>query len=400
MKDKLTIFTNHYYPENFRINALSQKFGEVFAVTVISQVPNYPAGDFYAGYSNHKKRHEVINNVNVKRLPVIPRKQSSFMLALNYFSYIVSTYTYGLFTRKPVDHVFVYSTSPIFLAWGALKLAKRKKIKSTLYLLDLWPESMIMALDLKNKALIKLLAKISLNIYQRFDKIVVSSASFIDDLVSRGIERTKIVHIPQHADEITAEPIKLKKLTDKVKIIFTGNIGEAQGLDLLVKAAKILVNDNFFDFQITLVGDGRYKSRLINLVTENNLTNYFKFIDQVPFSEIYGLLKENHFGYVSLLDVDPLNKTLPAKIQSYMAYGIPILASASGEVVKTIKKANCGIIAKADDAQDLAQKIKTIKNLDDEILASYGHSGHEFSKNNYDIELISKEFIQLLKEVM
>ena len=75
----------------------------------------------------------------------------------------------------------MYSTSPIFLSWGALKLAKRNKVKSTLYLLDLWPQSMIMALNIKNKTIINILSKISLNIYKRFDKIVVSSESFIDD---------------------------------------------------------------------------------------------------------------------------------------------------------------------------------------------------------------------------
>lgn len=400
MKPKLTIFTNHYYPENFRINALSHKFSDAFEVTVISQVPNYPGGNFYPGYRNFKNNNTTIDQVKIKRLPVIPRKQSSFMLALNYFSYIISTYTYGLFSQEAVDHVFVYSTSPIFLAWGALKLAKRNKLKSTLYLLDLWPESMIMALNLKNKYLINFLAKISLNIYRRFDKIVVSSASFIDDLVCRGLDRDKIVHIPQHADEILAKPLKIAKIESKVKIIFTGNIGEAQGLDLLVDAAKILVEDNFYNFQITLVGDGRYKERLIKLVENNNLNAYFNFVKQVPFSEIYNLLKGNHFGYVSLLDVNPLNKTLPAKIQSYMAYGIPILASANGEVVKTIKEADCGVIAKANDAASLALKIKDIMQLDYQTIERYGINGYNYSKHNYDIDVISSEFVELLKEVM
>ena len=180
MKDKLVIFTNHYFPENFRINLLSQKFSETFNTTVITQVPNYPAGNFYKGYSNKENRNEVLNNVEIKRLKVIPRKQSSLFLALNYFSYIYSTYTFGLFSKIEADHVFVYSTSPIFLSWGALKLAQRRKVKSTLYLLDLWPQSMIMALNIKNKTLIKIMSKISLNIYKRFDRIVVSSKSFIE----------------------------------------------------------------------------------------------------------------------------------------------------------------------------------------------------------------------------
>ncbi len=398
MKAKLTIFTNHYYPENFRINALSQKFSNDFDVVVVSQVPNYPVGDFYDGYSNFKNIKDQINDVKIRRLKVIPRKQSSIMLAVNYLSYIISTYLYGSFNTRKVDHVFVYSTSPIFLSWGALKLAKRNKVKSTLYLLDLWPQSMIMALNIKNKTIINILSKISLNIYKRFDKIVVSSESFIDDLNKRGIDINKLVHIPQHADEILDKPIKIDKIDDKVKIIFTGNIGEAQGLDLLVYASKILLEKQFYDFEITLVGDGRYKERLIKLVNDNDLNNYIKFISQVPFSEIKSLLSLNHFGYVSLLDVDPLNKTLPAKIQSYMAYGIPILASASGEIVNVVKKAGCGVVSKADDANDLANKIMEIRNIHYEELLNYSINGHKFSVKHYDIENISNKFVQLMKE--
>lgn len=391
------IFTNHYYPETFRINALSEKFSADWDISVVTQVPNYPSGNFFSGYSNFKNRTEYRNDVEIIRLPVIPRKQSSLMLFLNYISYTTSTFFFGLFTRRTVDHVFVYATSPIFLSWSALRIAKKNKVKSTLYLLDLWPESLTMSLKIKNKFIIKRLDKMTQKIYQRFDNIIVSSESFKQSLIERGIDECKISHIPQHADELLEKPLEIKEIKDKVNIVFAGNIGTAQGLDTLVDSISHLDKEGFKNVHVTLVGDGRNRCYIERLIKDEQLEEYFTIVGRVPFEEVKDYLAQSHFSYVSLIDEVPLNQTLPAKVQSYMSYGVPILACASGEIPKIIEQSQCGVYSEFDSIA-LADKIKEISTYNHEQLTLMGYNGYKYSQEHFDLNKISADFEKIMKE--
>lgn len=396
--EKLTIFTNHYFPENFRINALSEEFANSFRVNVVTQVPNYPSGRFFKGYSIFKKRQEKVNNIEITRLPVIPRGNNVIMLSLNYISYIVSSFFYRLFSNRKTDHVLVYITSPIFISYAGLAFAKKNNVKSTLYLLDLWPGSLISMLNIKNKYIIKKLENMCIKIYKRFDNIIVSSYGFIEVLIDYGIAEEKISYIPQHADEMLKEAIKIKPITDKLKVVFTGNIGKAQGLDVLVETALILKSENFKDVLFTIVGDGRYKKQLEKNIETKNVKDYFNLTGRVGYNEIKEILALNHFGFVSLSDDETLSRTLPAKVQSYMAYGIPILASANNEVPNIIKKAQCGISVVANDANELAKTIKNCVELSQDDLLKMGKNGFMYSKDNFNLNDVSKEIVKIMKE--
>lgn len=395
---KLTIFTNHYYPENFRINAISKEFSKNYNVSVVTQVPNYPKGSFFDNYSVFKRRNETIDNIKVTRLAVIPRGNNVIMLSLNYLSYIVSSFFYRAFTKEKTDHVFVYITSPIFISYAALAYAKKNNVKATLYLLDLWPGSLISMLNIKSKFIINKLENACIKLYKRFDNIIVSSNRFIEVLEDYGINKDKITYIPQHADEIVNKPILIQPIKEKVEIVFTGNIGQAQNLDVLVDTAKHLKFKGFNEVKFTLVGDGRYKSELLSNIKESEVEDYFEFLGRVDYNKIQGILSQYHFGFVSLNDDKTLNKTLPAKVQSYMAYGIPILASANEEVPYIIEKSKSGISVSANDANALANTIMKLKELPHQDLQEMGNNGFVYSKNNFKLEEIMETFKNIMKE--
>lgn len=395
---KIKIFTNHYSPENFKINDLSDEFSKKFDISVISQTPNYPKGFFFKGYSWFKRRKENINGIQVKRLPVIPRRSGHVFLILNYMSYVVSSFFYSIFTRDKADHVFVYITSPIFISWAGLRFAQRNKIKSTLYLLDLWPGSLISIMKIKNKRIIKILENMCINIYQAFDNIAVSSYRFTEVLTDYGINPDKIHYIPQHAESEDDGKLIFKNKEKILKIVFTGNIGEAQGLDVLVDTAKILKDREFSAVHFTIVGDGRYKSTLEENIKELNLDNYFSFTGYVDSNKIPEILSENHFGFVSLSDHDIFNRTCPAKIQSYMAYGIPILASANGEVPWIVEKADCGYSVPAGDFKALSEVIIELNNINRDELEKMSQNGYNYSERHFKKEKIVNQFIQIMKE--
>lgn len=395
---KVAIFTNHYAPENFRINALVDEFKKDLEVDVITQIPNYPHGDYYPGYSVFKKRTEDKDNVHIERLFAIPRKNNKIMLSLNYISYALTSFVYGLFNKRKVDHVLVYMTSPIFLSWGALRLAKRNQVKSTAYVLDLWPGSLIMILNIKNKFIQNKLYTLSQNIYKRFDHIVVSSPAFKDELVSMGVEAYRISYIPQHADEISEQPIAPVLMKDKLEIIFAGNIGQAQRLDLIVDAVACLKARNQHKIHFTIVGDGRYKTTLEHLIETQDVSEYFTLVGRVEPSKVKRYLENKHFGYVSLVNVSPINKTIPAKVQSYMAYGLPILAASPGALNDFVSEVEGGLVSEDVSAEGLALTLESALRINNEQWMSMHTKARDYACEHFDIIEGVKQFKQIMKE--
>lgn len=395
---KLKIFTNHYYPENFKLNELSKEFSEYYNVEVISQTPNYSRGSFFEGYSWFKRREELVGKIKVRRLPVIPRKEGHIMLMLNYLSYIISSFFYSVFTKEKSDHVFVYITSPIFISWAGLRFAKRNNIKSTLYLLDLWPGSLITIMGIKNEKIINILEKMCIKIYKRFDNIVVSSYRFIEVLADYGVNTEKIHYIPQHAENGIDRKLEIDSQKDVLKIVFTGNIGEAQGLHVLVETAQHLKNKNYHHVHFMIVGDGRYRATMESEIEKHDVGSYFTFTGFVDPSMIPGILASNHFGFVSLSDHDIFNRTLPAKVQSYMAYGIPIIASANGEVPWVIEEAKCGYSVPAEESKALSELLIDLNDLESSQLEILSQNSYNYSCNHFNLKKIVEQFIQIMKE--
>ena len=107
---KLCIFTNHFYPEDFKVNDIAFELTQrEIDVTVITAIPDYPKGKFFEGYSLFKRRREVVNGVNVIRLPIIPRgRGGAIRLVLNYVSYFIcaSIFTFFHAFKNKYDAVF------------------------------------------------------------------------------------------------------------------------------------------------------------------------------------------------------------------------------------------------------------------------------------------------------
>jgi len=125
-----------------------------YKVTVITGIPNYPQGKYYEGYGLLKKRREIYEGVQIVRLPIIPRGKTSFMLALNYFSFVISGYAWKIFTKIKADYVFIFEVSPMTQALPGVWYAKKRKIPCYIYVQDLWPENVEIITGIRNKFII------------------------------------------------------------------------------------------------------------------------------------------------------------------------------------------------------------------------------------------------------
>ena len=141
----------------------------------------------------------------------------------------------------------------------------------------------------------------------------------------------------------------------KTKIIFAGNIGEAQSFETLIEAAKILKKYHLVEWII--LGDGRWKKNLVNLIKKNHLNEDIKIINAVPPSKVKFYLYQADALYLSLKKNDTFKKTIPGKLSTYMFSEKPIIASISGETSKIINQADCGFASEAENYNDLADNV-------------------------------------------
>lgn len=380
MKQHILIISQYYYPENFRINDISREWVKRgYEVTVITGIPNYPQGSFYEGYSWFKNTREELEGVHVIRIPLIARGKNSAMMVLNYLSFVVSGFFWQLFTRINADKVFVFGLSPMTQALAGVWYAKKRKIPCYIYVQDLWPESVEIVAGIHNKKIIHIVDKMVDYIYARCKNIFVTSPSFVKKLEERETVflygESKVVYWPQYAEEFyhPVENIFLADVIDdeKFKIAFTGNIGYAQGLDILPRTAKLL-KEQGLRCCFYIIGDGRYREKLEQEIRESEVEEMFFLLGRKEPEEIPGYLSHFDAAFLSFADNPLFEMTIPAKLQSYLACGMPIIAAASGETERVIKEAQCGICCGLEEEKELLQAVTTMARMPKERIAQMG----------------------------
>lgn len=397
----ILVVSQYFFPEQFRVNDICLEWiNRGYKVTVLTGIPNYPKGEFYSGYGFFKKRKEIWNGINIIRIPILARGNKSIQLVLNYVSFVISGFFWKLFTRIQADLVFIYEQSPIFQAYPGLWYAKKNNIPVYLYVMDLWPDNIKVVANVKNRALLNTISSMVNSIYSRSNTILTSSNAFRTEIIKRGQPSNKVYFWPQYAEEFyTVTSIndigKNSIDSNRFNIIFTGNIGRAQGLLVLVDCIEYLeTSDSRICFN--LVGEGRFLNELVELIEIKGYQSYFNFIGQIPAINIPGVIAACDCTFISL-DANPLfDLTIPAKLQSYMACGKPVLGSINGEVQDIIRSANCGYVADAGDAISLAKNIKSLLNRSDMEKKEMGENALIYFNNHFRKKLLMDKMDEFL----
>lgn len=401
----ILVISQYFYPEQFRINDMCQEWVKRgHKVTVVTGIPNYPQGEFYKGYGWFKNRRETWNGVEIIRLPLIARGHGSIRLVLNYLSFVVSGFLWSHLTRLNADFVFTFEVSPMTQALLGVWFAKRRKIPNYLYVQDLWPENVEIVTGIHSKAVLGPISRMVNYIYRRCDAIFATSPSFVTDIQKRCLGQEQKVHyLPQYAedfykpavsrhceeqrdDAISAyrHPERSEGSSKVFKIVFTGNIGKAQGLEILPKTAALLKGKA--DVNFTIVGDGRNKAELIKQIEQNDVGDMFTMVDRQPAEKIPAILAECDAAFISFMDTPLFAKTIPAKLQSYMACGMPIVASACGETDRIVREANCGVCAPIGDSESLSNAILNL--IYQPNLRQMGENALTYYKKNFDKKML------------
>jgi glycosyltransferase involved in cell wall biosynthesis len=387
---KILIVTQYFYPENFKSNDLAfelKKKGH--DVMVLTGIPNYPEGKIYDGYGYFKKRKELINEVTVIRSLLLTRGNGNGVrLFLNYFSWaFFASLTAIKLSSKKFDAIIVHEPSPITQFYPALVLKKLQKTPVYFWVMDLWPESLEIAGGIKNRFILNLFTRMVRYFYKESEKILITSKGFKKSILEKGNFEHKIEYFPNWAEDTislgnTAFPIPA--LPEGFKIMFAGNIGEAQDMDSIMTAALHLKGNQ--DVKFILVGDGRKMKFVKEFIKENHLEQTVYTLGRYPVEAMASFFKAADILLVSLKDDPIFNITVPAKVQAYMSSGKPILAMLNGEGAENIAEADCGFSVPAGDSEKLAATIHEISQMKKEDLSLLGNNGKKFYEANYKME--------------
>ncbi|WP_201745406.1 glycosyltransferase family 4 protein [Alteribacter lacisalsi] len=402
MKKHILVISQYFYPEQFRINDMCEEWVERgYKVTVVTGIPNYPHGKFFKGYNFFKRRKENYKGMEIIRLPIIPRGNNSLFLAMNYLSFVISGYLWKLFTRVKADHVFIFEVSPMTQALPGVWYAKKRNIPCYLYVQDLWPENVEIVTGITNRKIIGPIEKMVNYIYRNCDRIFATSKSFVRSIQQRGVPDHKIEFWPQYAEDFyeKLESTSISEIPDDnaFNVIFAGNIGNAQGLDILPKTAEILKQKKR-NIRFNVVGDGRYKNELISEVEKRNVREMFNFIPRQPATRIPEFMAASDAAFLCLTNNRLFEMTIPAKLQSYMACGAPIIASADGEVKRIINESESGFCSEAGNAESLAENLLRIAELNDADLNQLGHNAKRYYDSNFNKEKLLDHMDQKFNE--
>ncbi len=402
----ILIISQYFWPENFRINELSLSLKRKgHKVTVLTGQPNYPEGRFFKGYGFFKKHKEDFDGVQIIRTPVIPRgKGGVFRLILNYFSYVISAGILGpVFCREKYDVIFVYEPSPITVGIPAIVMKKVKQAPIMFWVQDLWPETLPAVGVITSRKIIKYVGSLARFIYSQCDRILIQSKSFRSSVEQYTSKPENIFYFPNSAEKLY-QPLSSKMDTPEgklmpsgFKVIFAGNIGAAQGFATILDAADILKENKKIHWVI--LGDGRMRVWVENEIKKRGLEETFHLLGKHPIATM-----PHFFSFADTLLVtlkkDPIfSLTIPAKLQSYLACGRPVIAALDGAGADVVKESKSGLVCPSDDAEKLAEKVLEMYNMPKNKRKKMGQDGRKYFETVFNGKMLVGKLEKWMREL-
>lgn len=402
---RVLVVSQYFWPEGFRINEVSKSLVEKgIQVDVLTGKPNYPEGKIFAGYRIGGCQREQYCGANISRVPLIPRgKNSSMRLALNYLSFIVSGLIFGPWLKRgrKYDVIFVYGLSPLMLALPALFLGWLKKVPVVIWVQDLWPQSLSATGYVRNRFILWAVEQVVRFIYRHADLLLVQSRAFVEPVrvLASG---TPIKYYPNSVDGSFAVPATGKSpdvpgLEGGFSVMFAGNIGAAQGVEVIVEAATLLKDNK--DIQFVVLGDGSCRQWMLQQVADRNLTN-LHLPGRFPVETMPGFMQKASALLVTLADREIFAATVPNKVQAYLAAGRPIIACLPGEGARLVVEAKAGVGVKAEDGKALAEAVLGLYRMSESERDEMGRNGRAYFYEHYDHERLVDQLIDELRGVV
>jgi colanic acid biosynthesis glycosyl transferase WcaI len=403
---KILIVSQYFWPENFRINDLTQELvRRGHRVTVLTGIPNYPAGTVFEEYRKTPKAFEYYSGARVFRVPMLARGKGAVRLFLNYLSFVIGACLYGPWRLRgqQADVIFVFEPSPVTVGLPAVLLGRIKRAPIVFWALDLWPDTLAAMGVVRSPMVLGWVGQLVRFIYERCTLVLGQSRGFLPKIANYCSDSKKIRYFPSWAEEIFNEadwvPAPEVPVQQGVfNVLFAGNIGEAQGLHAVLNAAESLRHNTAIRWLI--VGDGRRSDWLHQEVARRGLQSNVMLLGRFPVERMPSFYAHADALLVSLKKDPVLSLTIPGKVQSYLMAGVPILGMLDGEGAQVITDSNAGLVCAAGNSGGLALAVLEMFAMRVDQRKQLGVNGRDFAHKEFGRGLLMDQLEVLLHEAV
>lgn len=372
------------------------------SVEVLTGWPHYPSGTLDKDFAKRPFKREQHGDIVVHRVPEYPTHQPSAAGRMaTYLSFAATAAAVAPRVLRHVDVTLVHST-PATAAIPAMALRATRHTPFVLHIQDLWPDT-VLASGFAGRVgshMASALHRFCDATYRQAWAIAVTAPSMADAIRERGVPDRKLAFAPNWADEAVFRPVvpnhtvaaEVGLPTDGFTIMYAGNVGHIQGLDLVLDAAARLRERP--DIHFAIVGSGVARDGLHARAKEQGLERVH-FIDAQPFTRMGELLALGDAQLISFVDKPLFHLTLPSKLQATLAAGRPVIGAVTGDAAKVIEVSQAGTVVAPGDGAGLASTAVAMADAPGST-AALGHQ----ARTAYERDFSEATSVRRLEELL
>lgn len=387
---RVLIVSQYFWPENFRINELSQELTQRgHVVTILTGVPNYPTGKIFDVFEQNRRAFDNYFGITVCRVPMVARGCGAARLIINYLSFVIGASIFGplKLRGRRFDVIFVFEPSPVTVGLPAILIGRLKSAPIVFWVQDLWPETLSAIGVVRSPQLLAAIGVLVRFIYNRCALVLGQSHGFLKNISLYCNSPSKIRYFPNWAEDgqffssdVVAAP-EISVVDDVFTVLFAGNVGEAQDFPAVLEAAEMLKGN--LSIRWVIVGDGRMSEWLNIEVLRRGLSHCFLLLGRFPLERMPSFFVHADALLVSLKRDPVFALTIPSKVQSYLMAGVPILGMLDGEGAEIIREANAGFACSSGDSAGLAEAVLAMYSLSKNERQQLGERGRAYAQKEF-----------------
>jgi colanic acid biosynthesis glycosyl transferase WcaI len=403
---RLVILTPHFEPDVAPTGAVITRIVAELArrghrLDIVTSLPWYREHKVEEPFAGRLVRYEDTPWGQIARLNPFPAKDKRDVLRRGAaFAGFTALATHIGRRGDPVEGVLAVSP-PLTLAVAGWLVSRKRGGPFVFNVQDVYPDVAVELDVLKDRRLIAAAHKLEHFCYERADAVTVLSEDIRANLSDKISDSHKVRVIPNFVDTEWISPAAKENayraefgLSAKFVIMYAGNIGLSQSLDIVLDAAAALSYEE--DVMFVLNGQGARRAELERRAA--GLKNVM-FVDMQPSQRLPEVLAAADLHLVPLR-TGLARSSVPSKTYSILAAGRPLAASVdeNSEVARILERSGAGVAVRPDDAEALAKALRRlIENRDQ--LEAMGRSGREFVESWASPEAVARSYEELFIEL-
>jgi glycosyltransferase involved in cell wall biosynthesis len=403
------LFLSHYFPPEGNAPA-SRTFENCrrwvrkgHDVTVGTCAPHHPNGIVYDGYENRWRHRERIEGIEVIRvLTHVAANKGTVRRILHYLSYLFSASMASLEVDSP--DVIIATSPQFFCGWAGVIASRLHRVPLLLEIRDIWPESIAAVDAIRSGGVMRTLERLELEMYAASRHIVTVGEGYRRCLHDKGVPDNRISVVMNGIDREIFHPLspdpELRRridVGDRFVVSYSGTIGMACGLDIVLRAADALRHKGRNDIVFLLVGDGAVREELQAEAERRSLDNVI-FTGRQDKSLMPSFLAISGASLVHLKKTDLFTTVMPSKIFEAFGMARPIIIGVPGEAGDLVERAGAGVAIEPENAEQLVAAVEQL--ADDQALCErLGRAGHAYGIRHHDRDNLAEDYLQVISRV-